>query len=257
MDEAARHETARFGLTPVADEPDMRSAVGVAPRVRTESRPVLETIVSPFHCFYQDALEFHTQCHLRLAVSEAESSRLARAALVLYLAAAEALVHQAAADLAGAEGSRILADPNRPLPPADAWRLLPALVRGASAGPLMTTVAPWPQLAELLEMRQTWAYPGVEHARRAYYRRAHEGQDFEPMRPHDIPTWLPIDTNDLVFPRTGLPRDPYAVRPAHVDTARGILDSAITALDRALGGALTQNARHRRERVRVVEPGTD
>ena len=48
--------------------------------------PILETIVSPFHCLYQDALEFHTQSQLRLARSEGEASRLARAALMLYLA---------------------------------------------------------------------------------------------------------------------------------------------------------------------------
>ena len=44
---------------------------------------IIETVVSPFHCLYQDALEFHKQSHLRLARSEAESSRLARAALLL------------------------------------------------------------------------------------------------------------------------------------------------------------------------------
>jgi hypothetical protein len=61
---------------------------------------VIETVVSPFHCLYQDALYFHTQSQLWLARSEGESSRLARAALLLYLASAEALVHQAAVELA-------------------------------------------------------------------------------------------------------------------------------------------------------------
>src|SRR5690349_8456462 len=60
---------------------------------------VIETTVSPFHCLYQDALDFHKQSHLRLPRSESEASRLARAAFLLYLASAEALVHQAAAEL--------------------------------------------------------------------------------------------------------------------------------------------------------------
>jgi len=44
---------------------------------------VLETTVSPFHCLYQDALHFHTQS--RMAQSEGEAARLARAALMLYV----------------------------------------------------------------------------------------------------------------------------------------------------------------------------
>ena len=58
---------------------------------------MIETVISPFHCLYQDALAFHTQS--RLARSDSEASRLARAAFLLYVSSAEALVHQAAAEL--------------------------------------------------------------------------------------------------------------------------------------------------------------
>src|SRR5947209_14610710 len=85
---------------------------------------VIETVVSPFHCLYQDALHFHTQSKLALARSESEASRLARAAVVLYLASAEALVHQAVAELGRPEVGSLLADPSRPLPTAEVWRLL-------------------------------------------------------------------------------------------------------------------------------------
>jgi hypothetical protein len=62
----------------------------------------------------------------------------------------------------------------------------------------------------------------------------------------------------LAFPRTGLPRDPYALRPHHLDAARAILDAAIEALDRRMSGELTKGQRHRREPVRVVHsPGVD
>jgi len=60
---------------------------------------VIGTVISPFHCLYQDALHFHTQSQLRLARSESEASRLARGSLLLYIASAEALVHQAAVEL--------------------------------------------------------------------------------------------------------------------------------------------------------------
>jgi len=215
---------------------------------------VIETVVSPFHCLYQDALHFHTQSKLALARSEGEASRLARAAVVLYLAAAESLVHQAAVELGRPELNALLADPSRPLPLADAWRLLPAVVGDGPAGAFRPEAPPWPQFAELLALRASWAYPGAAADRRAYYRAARRDGDYEPLQPHQAPAGLALPADRLGFPKTGLPRDPYALRPRHLDTARGVLDAAVEALDRRLGGALTRDARHRREPVRLVHP---
>lgn len=215
---------------------------------------IIETVVSPFHCLYQDALDFHKQSHLRLTRSEAEASRLARAALVLYLASAESLIHQAALDLGRPEQAGILIDPDRPLPSSDVWRLLPAVVAGAPNSALNIDLPPWPQFGELLALRTSWAYPGPSEQRRAYYRAARRGAAYEPLQPHQIPRGVPLTADHLTFPRTGLPRDPYALRPHHLDTARSILDAAIEALDRRLGGSLTRNGRHRREPVQLVYP---
>jgi hypothetical protein len=214
---------------------------------------VIETVVSPFHCLYQDALYFHTESRLRLTRSEAEASRLARAAFVLYLASAEALAHQAAVELGRPDLVSLAAEPTRPLPLADVWRLLPTLVPGAPGG-IDPEAPPWPQFAELLDLRTRWAYPGATPARRAYYRSPRREAAYEPLQPHQIPPGLPITAGDLQYPRTGLPRDPYALRPHHLDTARAVLDAAIAALDRALDGALTHDGRHRREPVRLVHP---
>ncbi len=231
---------------------------GTATAVRAGSGMILETVVSPFHCLYQDALEFHQQSHLRRSRSESEASRMARAALLLYVAAAESLVHQAAAELGRPELARLVGDPARPLPLLDTWRLLPAVAAEPSHGLGDPEAPPWPQFAELLALRSDWAYPGPEANRRAYYRRREEAGDsgeFEPLEPHQVPPGLDLTPDRLVYPRTGLPRDPYALRPHHLDTARGVLDAAIVALDRLLDGALTRNGRHRREPVRVVYPG--
>ena len=216
------------------------------------SGTIIETVVSPFHCLYQDALHFHSQSQLWLARSEAEASRLARAALILYLSATEAMVHQAAVELGRPDLSPLLADPNRPLPLADAWRLLPAIVAGGPAGPFDPDLPPWPQFAELLALRTIWAYPGPAAARRAYYRAPRRDAAYEPLEPHQVPHGWDLAPEALTFPRTGLPRDPYALRPRHLDTARSVLDAAIAALDRRLGGALTRDQRHRREPVRKV-----
>ncbi len=215
---------------------------------------ILETVVSPFHCLYQDALEFHKQSHLRLPRSEAEASRLARASLLLYLASAEALVHQAAVELGRPELAHLATDPARPLPLIDACRLLPLIVNGGSMPGGDPQAPPWPQLAELLAIRDAWAYPGPAPRRRAYYRSSRRDASYEPLEPRQTPPGLNIPPEALQYPKTGLPRDPYALRPHHLDTARGILDAAIETLDRRLDGALTRDARHRREPVRVVYP---
>jgi hypothetical protein len=215
---------------------------------------ILVTEVSPFHCLYQDALEFHSQSRLMLSKSESASSRLARAALLLYVASAEALVHQAAEELALPGLARLVADPSRPIPLADAWRLLPAVVGQGHAGQGDPTLAPWPQFAELLSLRASWAFPGPAQGRRAYYRASPTGAEFEPLQPHQLPKGVGVTPDALVYPRTGLPRDPYALRPAHLDTARGILDAAIAALDHKLDGALARDNRHRREPTRLLQP---
>ncbi|ADV62191.1 hypothetical protein Isop_1607 [Isosphaera pallida ATCC 43644] len=241
---------ASFGTAPSAlaetawTEPEHRSLV-------------LETVVSPFHCLYQDALFFHAESQLRQTRSELEASRLARAAFVLYLSAAEALVHQAAVELGRPELWPMVADPSRPLPLAECWRLLPAIVAESPAANhrFDPTAPPWPQFSELLALRTAWAYPGPPPARRAYYRsRPDRPDEFEPMEPHEIPESLEIPADRLRLPKTGLPRDPYALRPHHLDTARGVLDAAIDALDRRLGGALTERRRHRAEPTRLIVP---
>ncbi len=232
-------------VAPRATAPNGQGAAG-APRL-------LETTVSPFHCLYQDALHFHGQSALAASRSESEASRLARASLVLYLAAAEALVHQAAVELGRPELAPLVADPSRPRPPIDAWRLLPAIVADAPAGPHDPNAPPWPQLAELLALRASWAYPGPADDRRAYYV-PRPGGAYDPIEPHQVPSALGPAAPRLFFPRTGLPRDPYALRPKHLDTARGVVDSAIDALDRRLGGSLTRDGRHRKEPIRPIEP---
>lgn len=215
---------------------------------------LIETVVSPFHCLYSDALHFHTQSRLVQPRSEAEASRLARAAFVLYLAAADSLVHQAVAELGRPELAGLVADPGRPLPAGDAWRLLPETTDAGPAGPFRDDTPPWPQFAELLALRASWAYPGDARDRRAYYRSARRDGDYEPVQPHQLPPGLGLKPDGLHFPRTGLPRDPYALRPRHLDTTRGVLDAAVEALDRRLDGGLTRDLRHRREPVRVIPP---
>jgi hypothetical protein len=215
---------------------------------------MIETIVSPFHCLYNDALHFHTESRLKDHESKALGSRYARASLSLYLDSASALVHQAAVELGRPELWPLVADPSRPLPLSEVWRILPSIVGEGPAGPFRPDQAPWPQFTELIALRLSWIYPGQPGQRKAYYKQSNFDGSFEVLQPHESQTMGGPKAEQLVWPRTGLPRDPYALRPHHLDTARKVLDSAIDALDRRLYGALTRENRHRREPVRRVEP---
>jgi hypothetical protein len=255
QDDESRGEPVRSGV--IEEQPtDTPGASIEADDVAADSGWVIETVVSPFHCLYQDALSFHTQS--RLARSESEASRLARAALLLYVSSAEALVHQAAIELGRAELRGILVEPDRPLPLFEAWRLLPVIAAepGTFVPPFDAEAPPWPQFAELLSLRNSWSYPGPPSERRAFYRSTRRDGDYEPLQAHQVPEGLrpAAAPGRLAFPRTGLPRDPYALRPHHLDAARAILDAATEALDRRMAGALTKGQRHRREPIRMVYP---
>jgi hypothetical protein len=255
QDEQTGGEPVRSGVIE-AQPPRAPSGSIDADGMASNSGWIIETVVSPFHCLYQDALSFHTQS--RLARSESEASRLARAALLLYVSSAEALVHQAAIELGRPELRGMLIDPDRPLSLFEAWRLLPAIVAlpGTFVPPFEPDTPPWPQFGELLSLRNSWSYPGPPSERKAFYRSTRRDGDYEPLQAHQVPDGLrPMASpGGLAFPRTGLPRDPYALRPHHLDAARAILDAAIEALDRRMACALTNGQRHRREPVRLVHP---
>jgi hypothetical protein len=234
-----------MGMRPGDTAPSSRdAAVGV---------PIIETIVSPFRCLYQDALELHTRSRLLAGRSEGEASRLARSAVLAYLAAAEALAHQAAVELAApALTDGRLADPDRPRALAEIWAILPALALSGPVAAFDPEAAPWPAFRELLALREGWLYPGPAASRRAYYIASGQDGAYEPLAPHQAAAVPGLAPDRLRFPRTGLPRDPYALRPAHLDTVRAVLDAAVTDLDRRMAGALTRDGRHRVEPVRLL-----
>jgi hypothetical protein len=254
-DELAKSELGRSAVIDPRPVHDQGAEVESEETAR-ETDWVIETVISPFHCLYQDALAFHTQS--RLAKSESDASRIARAALLLYVSSAEALIHHAALELGRPELRGALIDPSQPVPLAEVLRLLPSVAAEPRAlvPPFDHASPPWPQFAELLALRNSWTYPGPAAERTAFYHSVRRDGDFEPLDPHKVPPALrqSIPPDRLAFPRTGLPRDPYALRPRHLDTARGVLDAAIDALDRRMAGALTRDQRHRREPVCLVHP---
>ena len=240
-----------------ARTPHGGSPAALADRTAIDSGWVIETVVSPFHCLYQDALSFHTQS--RLAQSESEASRLARAALLLYVSSAEALVHQAADELGRPELRGMLVDPCRPLPLFEAWRLLPAIVAepGVPARPFDPESPPWPQFAELLLLRDLVGLPwaGVQSPGllplgppRRRLRATANCMTFRPALERAVRQW------PLAFPApacraTPMPFAPAtSTRPAACWTPRSRPSTA------AWAARSPKDQRHRREPVRMVHP---
>jgi hypothetical protein len=111
---------------------------------------------------------------------------------LLYVSSAEALVHQAALELGRPDLRELVVDPDRPLSLLEAWRLLPVIVAepGALVPPYDDQSPPWPQVAELLALRNSWAYPGTARDRRAFYRSDRPDGDYEPLQAHEVPASL-------------------------------------------------------------------
>ena len=134
-----------------------------------EAAQLIETIVSPFHCLYNDASLFIRRAGSRSFRRRGESPGEGLVAPLRF--GAEALVHQAAEELGRPELRGLLADPSRPLPLAEAWRLLPAIVLEpegpVSSRPFEPESPPWPQFVELLMLRTSWSYPGEPANHRA------------------------------------------------------------------------------------------
>ena len=116
---------------------------------------MIETVVSPFHCLYQDALYFHTESKLALGRSESEASRLARRRCCSISPRLRRWSTSRRRSSGQPELAGLLADPRRPIPLQDVWRLLPAaiMVRAVihSAAVFDPESPPWPQFAELLD----------------------------------------------------------------------------------------------------------
>ena len=160
-------------------------------------------------------------------------------------------MHQAAVELGQQELAPLIADPQRPVPLGEAWRLLPGARErrpGGSDATGATAVAAVRRIAG--DPRRL----GVSrHSSRAASGCIDRRDKTRPMnRCSPIKrSGADLATDQLTYPRTGLPENPYALRPHHLDTAHGVLDAALESIDRRLSGALTRGQRPRREPVPV------
>ena len=216
---------------------------------------VIETIVCPFHCLYQDALSFHTQS--RLARSESEASRFARAALLLYVWSERPWFGRPRASWAAPELRGILVDPDRPLPLLEAWRLLPAIAAEPGAMCLHSSMTCRPGRSSpscsRSEIHGPIPDPRTEHG---LIMRARPDSDYEPLQAHQVPDELRAVIAPTALPFPSLACLAILTLFAHIISTLAA-PSSMRRSRRSIarmGSALTQGKRHRREPVRVVSP---
>jgi len=134
----------------------------------------------------------------------------------------------------------------------DKWLMLPLLVP-TDGDPTSFQVDryPWSHFAELVKLRNDFVHP--KHHRRGYLRQL-TPSTMEPLKAADVTSDAGIDTKELAYPQTRVPRDPYAVRLSHVEVVKEVVDDIVAELDRLLGGRLTQENWLRTDQLKLIYP---
>ena len=215
----------------------------------TEQGWVIETVVSPFHCLYQDALHFHTQSQPGAVGGRGEPAGTGGAAALL--SSAEALVHQAAVELGRPELAELAADPPPPAP----GRCLAAPARDRGRPGVHPPYDPGPPLAPVRRAagaRTSWAYPGPPRPDGPITARP-GGRGYEPLEPHQVPPALAVPpterspypapacpaTHTPCGPAISTPRAASSTPPSRPSTAASAAPATTSATARSRSASST------------------
>lgn len=177
-------------------------------------------------------------------------TQLARTALVLYIVSLEALINRAIEAFAPSPLREFFLERERLLEVKDKWLLLPMLA--GSATTFDEGAYPWSHFKELVSIRNDYLHP--KHERMGYYKVVGP-LEWVSLEPNEIPEGFPATAKSIVYPQTKIPRDPYSVRPPHVDTVKNVVDKTIEELNRLLDGKLTEEWLHQDHMKLIWPPG--
>lgn len=228
------------------------SAAPESPEPPTPDHPwVVRSIVNCFYYLYQDAEWLRGLASSPGLSGSFDRTRCCRTAILLYAFSLEALINKA--------WDLFLPDRLKPLLPeksfslAEKWRLLPLLV---TEGPSFDTSRyPWSSFADLIRVRNDLVHPkyGPQPERARYYLvRAHD--EFDCLDPDKIPDGVGIRGQDLVYGQLRIPRDPYALLPAHLETVKQVVDDTIAELDHLLGGRIKAGKLLDEDQLELIHP---
>jgi hypothetical protein len=120
----------------------------------------------------------------------------------------------------------------------DKWLLLPLLVSPNSEATFDKSKYPWSHFTDLVDLRNDYVHP--KHDRPAYYK-AVTSHRFEPLPWNQIPHDAAFRETAIIYRQILVPKDPYAIRPQHLDTIKKTVDDMIATLDSLLTNRLTKN----------------
>ncbi|HSO13804.1 MAG TPA: hypothetical protein VLT51_15620, partial [Anaerolineales bacterium] len=92
-----------------------------------------------------------------------------------------------------------------------------------------------------------------KHDRPAYYR-AIASHNWTPLSWKEIPRKSGIKETELVYRQTQIPKDPYAVRLNHIETAKRVVDDTIAELDKLLDGKISKDNWLKSDQMELIYP---
>jgi hypothetical protein len=210
---------------------------------------VFKSHINSFHYLYQDAEFFHAQA--KLSGAGFESVRAARTALLLYILSLEGLVNRALEAFLPEPQRQFFINREERFSLEDKWQLLPLMAGEGGPRAFDKSADVWARFVELIRIRNEFVHP--KHDRPAYYE-AITATKWTALSFKKIPGGLGVKETDIIYRQTQIPRDPYAVRPEHVDTAKAAVDAIVSSLDEHLGGRLTSGSWLRGDGMGLVWP---
>lgn len=210
---------------------------------------IFRSFVNSFHYLYQDAEYFHQIAKRSEITDSFEQVRLCRTALLLYIFCLEGLINRALDHFLPQHLREYLLEREDRFGIQDKWLLLPLLVSEKET--FDKSQYPWSHFTELIAVRNDFVHP--KHDRPVYYR-VITSHKWEPLPWKEIPRDLGVKETNVVYRQTQIPKDPYAIRPEHIDVTKRIVDDLVVELDRLLGGKILADNWLQSDQLSLVHP---
>jgi hypothetical protein len=210
---------------------------------------VFKTHVNSFHYLYQDAEFFHG--HAKSSTAGFDGVRASRTALLLYILSLEGLINRALEAFLPEPHRQFFLDREDRFSLEDKWELLPLIAGDGGPKAFDKSKQVWARFAELIRVRNEFVHP--KHDRPAYYE-ALTATKWTALSWKRIPESLGVKETDIIYRQTQIPKDPYAVRVEHVDTAKAAVDAVVAELDAFLGGRITADGWHHGDGMGLIWP---
>jgi hypothetical protein len=212
---------------------------------------VFKSQINSFHYFYSDAEHLLQLISRDQAALGFDAVRLSRSAILLYIFSLEALVNRALDAFLPERLREFVLEREAKLQVDDKWQLLPLVAVTGPSTSFDTSTYPWSHFVELIALRNDYVHP--KHDRPAYYK-ALTSHKWQPLSWKEIPRALGVKETTVVYRQTLIPKDPYAIRPEHVRTAKKVVDDMIALLDTKLHGAATKDNWLHQDTFQMVYP---